>query len=101
MGESPFYRFFRRIDLPMSFDEWERLPRFTDYKKEYWKGEAHFDPRPKTCDVFLNLARPLLRCAGDRRETAEFRDRAPSWRSNRHRRRPRPSASAVACSSRS
>lgn len=55
MASSPFYRFFRRFDVRIPFKTWERLPRIPGYKNEYWDGEAHYTPRPKTCDVYLDL----------------------------------------------
>ncbi len=55
--DNPFYRFFRRHDVPMTWRKWERLPRFPSYKNEYWDGEAHYSPKIQTVDMYLDLAR--------------------------------------------
>lgn len=57
MADSPFYRFFRRLSVPMPFDTWRRLPRFATHKNEYWDGAARYTPRLNSCDVYLDLAR--------------------------------------------
>ena len=57
MADSPFYRFFRRLSVPMSFDTWRKLPRFPTHKNEYWDGAARYTPRRNTCDVYLDLTR--------------------------------------------
>jgi hypothetical protein len=55
--DSPFYRFFRRLDYQVPWETWERLPRVSGFKNEYWEGEAHLTPRPKTCDVYLEITK--------------------------------------------
>src|SRR5947208_10196278 len=55
--DSPFYRFFRRLDYQVPWDTWERLPRFPGFKNEYWEGEAHLTPRPQTCNIYLETAK--------------------------------------------
>lgn len=57
MRDSPFYRFFRRFDYRLPWETWERLPRIPGFKNEYWEGEAHLTPRPRTCDIYLELAK--------------------------------------------
>ena len=57
MADNPFYRFFRRHDVPMAWQTWTRLPRFPYYKNEYWDGEAHYSARIETVDMYLDLAR--------------------------------------------
>jgi hypothetical protein len=54
---SPFYRFFRRLHHPLPWRMYEKLPRLPNYKNEYWDGELRLTPRPKTCDVLLELPR--------------------------------------------
>lgn len=55
MGEHPFYRFFRRIALPVERKLWRKVPRHPLFKHEYWKGELRWTPRLKTCDIYLDL----------------------------------------------
>src|SRR5438874_8750946 len=55
--DSPFYRFFRRFDYQVPWDTWDRLPRVPGFKNEYWDGEAHLTPRPRTCDIYLETAK--------------------------------------------
>jgi len=55
MGEHPYYRFFRRVSFPLSYDLWRKMPRHPSFKHEYWDGKLHWTPRPNTCDVYLNL----------------------------------------------
>lgn len=75
MAESPFYRFYRRIDFPLPWKTWEKLPRLPSYKNEYWDGRAHYTPRPRTCDAYLDLStwpgppRPQKAIAGRDRVT--------------------------------
>lgn len=57
MADSPFYRFFRRLSVPMPFDTWRKLPRFPTHKNEYWDGSARYTPRLNSCDIYLDLAR--------------------------------------------
>src|SRR4051794_38973933 len=57
MAGNPFYRFFRRHDVPMTWKQWERLPRFPYYKNEYWDGHARYSARIQTVDMYLDLAR--------------------------------------------
>lgn len=56
MADSPFYRFFRRLTVPMPFDTWRKLPRFPTHKNEYWDGAARYTPRLNSCDIYLDLA---------------------------------------------
>src|SRR5215212_3182247 len=55
--DSPFYRFFRRLDYQVPWETWERLPRVAGFKNEYWEGEAHLTPRPQTCDIYLETSK--------------------------------------------
>ena len=55
MPENPYYRFFRRIDLPVSFEQWDRLPRVAGFKNEYWDGHARYSPRPNSAAMELDL----------------------------------------------
>jgi len=46
---------YRAVQLPMSLDEFHRLPRNPAYKYEYADGMAHLLPRPKTLNGLLDL----------------------------------------------
>jgi GNAT superfamily N-acetyltransferase len=48
--------FFRRVELPISIDEFHRLPRNAAYKYEYWDGLARLTPRPKTFTCVRDLS---------------------------------------------
>ena len=45
----------RPVKLPISFDEFLRLPRNNAYKYEYFDGCAYLSPRPKFCHALLDL----------------------------------------------
>jgi L-amino acid N-acyltransferase YncA len=47
---------FRRVELPISIDEFYRLPRNAAYKYEYWDGRAVLTPRPKSFSCVRNLS---------------------------------------------
>ena len=47
---------YQNIRLPMSIDDFQRLPRNPAYKYEYVDGEAHLSPRPKTLNALLPLS---------------------------------------------
>ncbi len=47
---------FRRLELPISFGEFERLPRHPAYKYEYLDGRAVLTPRPRYQRAVLRLA---------------------------------------------
>lgn len=46
---------FSRIELPISFEEFDRLPRNAAYKYEYFGGRAVLTPRPKYHRAVLEL----------------------------------------------
>ncbi len=46
---------FRRVELPISIDEFYRLPRNAAYKYEYFDGRAVLTPRPKSFNCVLDL----------------------------------------------
>jgi GNAT superfamily N-acetyltransferase len=48
-------RWFPNLKLPMSFDDWERLPQNPAYKYEYANGRAELSGRPKTYRCVLDL----------------------------------------------
>ena len=57
MAENPFWRFWRRLTVPMSFRDWERMPRLPSYKNEYWDDAAQYTARPKSAACYLPLDR--------------------------------------------
>lgn len=48
-------RWFKRIKLPLSLDQFHRLPRNASYKYEYINGETWITPRPKQYHAMLQL----------------------------------------------
>src|SRR5439155_17646217 len=52
------YDWYRAVRLPISLDEFHRLPRNPAYKYEYFDGLAHLSPRPRTLNGLLEL-KPL------------------------------------------
>jgi hypothetical protein len=46
--EDAMYEHFGRVELPLSIDEFHRLPRNAAYKYEYFGGRAVLTPRPKS-----------------------------------------------------
>ena len=48
-------RWFRRIELPLSFDQFLALPQNRAYKYEYYGGRAVLSPRPKAYRALLEL----------------------------------------------
>jgi hypothetical protein len=46
---------FRRIELHLPFEEFDRIPRNSAYKYEYWDGRAVLSPRPKCYRAVLDL----------------------------------------------
>jgi hypothetical protein len=48
-------RWFSGIELPLTFEQFLRLPTNPAYKYEYFGGAAHLSPRPKECHVLLEL----------------------------------------------
>ena len=57
MADSPLFRFYRQLKVPMPYKTWRRLPRLASHKNEYWDGFARYTPRPKSCDIYLELAK--------------------------------------------
>ena len=51
-------RLCRRIELPITIDQFHTLPQNSAYKYEYWDGRAVLSPRPKSQRGVLDL-RPL------------------------------------------
>lgn len=51
---------YRRVELPITIDQFHTLPRNSAYKYEYWDGRAVLSPRPKAQRAVLDL-RPLPR----------------------------------------
>jgi hypothetical protein len=51
-------RWFSVINLPMTFEQYEKLPRDAAYKYEYWDGTTRLTPRPKQYHALLEL-RPM------------------------------------------
>ncbi len=51
-------RWFEHIELPISIDQFETLPRNSAYKYEYYDGAAHLSARPKCYNALLDLNRP-------------------------------------------
>jgi hypothetical protein len=48
-------RWFFGIELPISFEQFRKLPTNPAYKYEYFGGKAWLSPRPKECHVLLEL----------------------------------------------
>ncbi|MDR3635351.1 MAG: hypothetical protein P4L84_16220 [Isosphaeraceae bacterium] len=48
-------RWFSMIKLPLTFDQFRRLPRNASYKYEYGDGETWISPRPKQYHAMLEL----------------------------------------------
>jgi ribosomal protein S18 acetylase RimI-like enzyme len=48
-------RWFFGIELPLSFEDFRRLPANPAYKYEYIAGKALLTPRPKECHALLDL----------------------------------------------
>lgn len=48
-------RWFSRIKLPLSLDQFRKLPRNASYKYEYIGGETWITPRPKQYHAMLDL----------------------------------------------
>jgi hypothetical protein len=48
-------RWFSGIELPLTFEEFRRLPTNPAYKYEYFGGKAWLSPRPKSCHALLEL----------------------------------------------
>ena len=46
---------FRCIELHLPFDEFQRIPRNSAYKYEYFDGRAVLSPRPKCYRAVLDL----------------------------------------------
>src|SRR5947208_765300 len=46
---------YRAVRLPMSADEFRRLPRHPAFRYEYGDDSAHLSPRPKTLNALLPL----------------------------------------------
>lgn len=55
MAQSPFFTAFPVLEFPLSFEEWDRLPRNPAYKYEYFDGRAVLSPRPWTRSAVLEL----------------------------------------------
>ena len=49
------------MDVPMSFDRWERIPRHPDWKYEYFDGAAQLSYRPKPLHVRRTTSEPVSR----------------------------------------
>jgi GNAT superfamily N-acetyltransferase len=60
---------FRCVELPISIDEFHRLPRNAAYKYEYWDGRAVLTPRPKS----FTCARDLSPVIAEPRRPVEVR----------------------------
>ncbi len=51
----------RSLHIPMTFEEWERMPWRFGWKHEYWDGQAHLTPRWDHVHVFVGIRpQPLL-----------------------------------------
>lgn len=48
-------RWFSRIKLPLTFEQFRKLPRNASYKYEYIEGETWITPRPKQYHAMLEL----------------------------------------------
>jgi hypothetical protein len=48
-------RHYKRIELPITIDQFHTLPRNSAYKYEYWDGRAVLTPRPKAQRAVLDL----------------------------------------------
>ena len=48
---------FRAVELKITFDEFERLPRIVGYKHEYFDDRCVLTPRQRNCYAALNLER--------------------------------------------
>ena len=48
-------RWFFGIELPITFEQFKKLPTNPAYKYEYFSGKAWLSPRPKECHVLLEL----------------------------------------------
>ena len=48
-------RWFFGIELPLTFEQFEKLPTNPAYKYEYSGGKAWLTPRPKECHAILDL----------------------------------------------
>src|SRR5262245_25258753 len=53
------YNWYRAIRLPISLDEFDRLPRNSAFQYEYEDSAALLSPRPQTLNALLSL-RPLV-----------------------------------------
>ncbi len=51
---------YRPIEMPLSWDDFLRIPRHPDFKYEYFQGRAFLTPRPKS----LHAVRALEPCDG-------------------------------------
>ncbi len=40
---------FRSVELKLTFDEFDQLPRMAGYKHEYFDGRCVLTPRPRNC----------------------------------------------------
>jgi GNAT superfamily N-acetyltransferase len=72
------------IKLPLSWDEFQQLPRNAAYKYEYFDQTAYLTPRPKHYHTLLDLstfqpgeAEPMERVTLRRAEEADFADLVP------------------------
>lgn len=48
--------YFRRVELPLTIDDFHRLPRNAAYKYEYFGGRAVLTPRPKAYTCVRDLS---------------------------------------------
>lgn len=48
------------MEIPMSFDRWERMPRHPDWKYEYFDGAAQLSYRPKPLHVRRPTDMPVI-----------------------------------------
>lgn len=48
-------RWFSGIELPLTFEQFRKLPTNPAYKYEYFDEQAWLTPRPKSCHVLLKL----------------------------------------------
>jgi hypothetical protein len=69
-------RWFAGIELPLSFEQFEKLPTNPAYKYEYFDGKAWLSPRPKSCHVLLELQPREEIGSVDAREPIRFRSLA-------------------------
>jgi GNAT superfamily N-acetyltransferase len=71
-------QWFSTIKLPLTADQFDRLPRNAAYKHEYIGGQVWLTPRPKHYHAVLELRPPEEKPIGDLQERVEIRSLEPA-----------------------